>query len=160
MRSSLMNPFHHLRSNIGVLEAHLPSLHRHAAALSGSQASADAYMAAMADILAMDMTALPDASSTKVSLFKLYTRLYASLFNLEEPLQARARQILLLVLMEGFSNREAAEILGTSVSEIVIILKSAGCTKPESIRTGVMGNRGKDRPGYRSMRGYSSQATC
>lgn len=160
MRTSLMHPFHRLRSNLHVVQAHLPALRRHAGALSGSQQSADAHMAAMTDILTMDERALPDASTSKVALFKLYTQLYARLFNLEDPAQTRARQILLLVLIEGFSNREAAEILDTGVAEIVLILRSAGCTKPETVRTSVMAVRGKGRPGYRAIRGPSLQAAC
>ncbi len=160
MRTALMNPFQHLRSDVGVMKAHLPSLRRHAEAMTGSRESADAYMAAMADILALDAAVLPAASSAKTSLFKLYTRLYANLFTREDPAQARARQILLLILMEGFSNREVAEILESSVSEIVTVLKTAGCTKPEATRTRAMGRGGKGRPSYRSIRGATVEAAC
>ncbi len=160
MRTSLMNPFHHLRSDVSVMEAYLPSLHRHAEAMTGSRESAGAYMAAMADILAMDGATLPVASGPRVCLFKLYTRLYATLVNLEDPAQTRARQILLLVLMEGFSNGEAAEILDTSVAEIVTTLKSAGCTKPDASRTRTTGTRNGGRPSYRSIRALTLEAVC
>lgn len=68
-------------------------------------------MAAVMDILTMDETALPSASDSQVALFKLYSRLYARLFNQKDPAQTRARQILLLVLMEGFSNRISGCVL-------------------------------------------------
>ncbi|MFV3127298.1 hypothetical protein [Niveispirillum sp. KHB5.9] len=170
MRNSLVPTLHRLRFGIkqhgedcvsgsDVVRACLPSLRRHAEAMSGNQDSADAYMAAMMDILAIDRSPLPVASSPKVALFKLYTRLYAHLCNQRQPAQARMRQVLLLVLMEGFSNREAAEILDVSMVEVVTILRAAGCTKPESLWDNA-GTRGKGRPVYRPIRMSSLGAAC
>lgn len=160
MCTSLMRPFHHLRSDVSVMETHLISLRRHAEALSGSRDSADAHVAAIMDILDMDRTALPLASSAKVGLFKLYSRLYATLYPLEAPAQVRARQILLLVLMEGFSIRQVAEILETAPAEIVAVLKSAGCTRLEAPRTGTVIPRSKARSVPRVADGPPVQALC
>lgn len=170
MRNTLMPTFHRLRFGTkqcgeegspgsDAVRACLPSLRRHAEAMSGTLDAAEAYMAAMMDILAIDRSALPVASSPKVALFKLYTRLYAHLCNQGQLAQARMRQILLLVLMEGFSNREAAEVLDVSMAEVVTILKAAGCTKPES-RWDNAGTHGKGRPGYRPIRMSTLGAAC
>ncbi|MBP7337476.1 hypothetical protein [Niveispirillum sp.] len=150
MHASFIKTIDRLRRD--AIDAELPSLRRHAEAMSDNRASADVYVAAVTDILSTDLSALPAASSAKVGLFKLYTRLYAHLFNAEQRAEARARQVLLLVMMEGFSNGEAAEILDLSMAQVIAILKSAGCTTPELNRTRAAGNRGAVRRVVRSVR--------
>lgn len=135
MRNSFMQPFYHLRH-----DSHLPSLRRFAEAMSGCRDIADIQMAAVIDRLATDTAALPAASSTKVGLFKLY----AGMCPLEQSAQARLRQVLLLVLMAGFSKKETAEILDVAMAEVVTILKSASCVRTDRI--------GTHRPSYRPLR--------
>lgn len=160
MQNPLMQLIHHPRSVAGIVEAHFPALRRHAEAMSGSRNAADAYMAAVMDILAVDITALPAASNARIGLFKLYTRLYASLASLEQPAQARARQVLLLVLMEGFSKKDTAEILDVSMAEVVTILKAAGAAMPELTCKGVGVSCGKGRLNYRPIRTSALGVAC
>ncbi|MFV3130914.1 hypothetical protein [Niveispirillum sp. KHB5.9] len=158
MRASLMQTIHRLRR--GSIEVQLPSLRRHAEAMSGSREAAEAYVDAVMDIVTAEHGALPPASSARVGLFKLYTRLYAHLFNQEQRAGTRARQVLLLVLMEGFSNEEAAEVLNVSMAEVITILKSAGCATPEFNRSGAVGDRRPTRPLHRSIRMSPLAAAC
>lgn len=160
MQNSTMKLIHHPRLPADAPEAHLASLRRHAEAMSGSRESADAYVAAVMDILALDSNALPDASSVKVGLFKLYTRLYAHLLTQGQPFQAQIRQILLLTLMEGFSKKETAEILDVSMAEVVTILKFASGATPDAKRSIPVGHAGKGRPSYRPIRKPALEVAC
>lgn len=113
------------------LEQYLPSLHRHAGTVAQDQDSADAYLGALLEILAVDASVLPEASSTKVGLFKLYTRLYANLFVRDRSAREgltlpRNRQVLLLTLVEGVSTAETAAIVDASIAEVEDIVRFSG----------------------------------
>ena len=59
----------------------LPNLRRYARALSGSQMSGDAYVAATLEALAQDPTLLGGATSsadTRVALYRVFTRIWNS----------------------------------------------------------------------------------
>ncbi|MFV3126988.1 hypothetical protein [Niveispirillum sp. KHB5.9] len=119
------------------VEPHLPALRRHAEAMSGSQASADAYTGALLEILATDSSILPAGSSSKVGLFKLYNRLYANLFNQDRreedgyrQLSWQARQVLFLVLSEDFTIDETADIMDMTASEVEAIVRTGGGATP------------------------------
>jgi DNA-directed RNA polymerase specialized sigma24 family protein len=105
---------------------HLPYLRRYARALTGSQASGDAYVAATLEALVKDPDLLESSYPPRVTLFQLFsaiwnslpanetTDLAASLVAPERHLSqitAKPRQAFLLISVEGFSEEHAARIL-------------------------------------------------
>src|ERR1700743_230518 len=106
---------------------YLPFLRRYARALTGSQGSGDAYVAATLEALIKEPDLLTAASQPKVALFRIFTQIWNSVpvhcakeaVSPEIPaerrishLTPRPRQAFLLVSLEGFSDDAAAEILG------------------------------------------------
>jgi CheY-like chemotaxis protein len=57
---------------------HLPYLRRYSRAVTGSQTSGDAYVAATLEALIADLSILPSASSDRVSLYKLLATMLKS----------------------------------------------------------------------------------
>ena len=60
------------------LGQHLPYLRRYARALSGSQASGDAYVAATLEALVEDPNVLAGDTSTRIALYRLFTKIWNS----------------------------------------------------------------------------------
>jgi DNA-directed RNA polymerase specialized sigma24 family protein len=56
----------------------LPYLRRYARALSGSQASGDAYVAATLEALIQDPKVLDTGLSTRIALYRLFTKIWNS----------------------------------------------------------------------------------
>ncbi|QRM56477.1 response regulator [Sinorhizobium sp. BG8] len=135
--------------------SHLPSLRRYARALTGSQTSGDAYVAATLETILTDGTLFPDSAGDRECLFRLLTRIISSLpvsmstdgyierqgegvpFDLS-TVPPRARQALLLVTVEGFAVDRAAEILEASHPEIEELLETAFAEIAAQQETGVM----------------------
>jgi DNA-directed RNA polymerase specialized sigma24 family protein len=134
---------------------HLPLLRRYARAVSGSQTSGDAYVAAVLEALIADVTAFPDASTDRVALYKLFASMFGSVNVDIKPLESpfawekRAaanlaavppteRQAFILVSVEGFSADETAEILGVDESEIGGLLDSAAREISSQVATEIM----------------------
>ncbi|MCB1373883.1 MAG: response regulator, partial [Rhodobacteraceae bacterium] len=107
---------------------HLPYLRRFSRAITGSQATGDAYVAAMLEALIADVSLFPEAPNDRIGLFRLFARLFPTLkvaigprpspFAWEQraaanlgPVPAEARQAFLLGSVEGFSRAEIATIL-------------------------------------------------
>ena len=57
---------------------HLPYLRRFSRAVTGSQTSGDAYVAATLEALIADTSIFPEASSDRIALYKLFSRLFGS----------------------------------------------------------------------------------
>ncbi|MDP9024658.1 MAG: response regulator, partial [Candidatus Eremiobacteraeota bacterium] len=57
---------------------HLPYLRRYARALAGDQSSGDAYVAATLEALIADPSTLDAGASTRVGLYKLFTKIWNS----------------------------------------------------------------------------------
>src|SRR6478736_1900477 len=112
----------------------LPYLRRYSRALTGSQTSGDAYVAAVLEALIADTSIFPEASNDRVGLFRLFTSLFGSSSVLvPEPVSPfaweqrasinlatvspLARQAFLLVSVEGFRPEEAAEVLDVSIDK-------------------------------------------
>ena len=57
---------------------HLPLLRRYARALTGNQASGDAYVGAMLEALLQDPSLLEEQYGPRVALFRLFTRIWNS----------------------------------------------------------------------------------
>src|ERR1700752_5107908 len=102
---------------------HLPLLRRYARALTGNQASGDAYVGAMLEALLQDPALLDEAHGPRAGLFRLFTQIWNSVSLNDDPdvtslpmpperrlsnITALPRQAFLLLSLEGFSAEEMA----------------------------------------------------
>ncbi|WDZ75704.1 response regulator [Ensifer adhaerens] len=133
----------------------LPYLRRYARALTGSQTSGDAYVAAVLEALIADTSIFPEASNDRVGLFRLFTSLFGSSSVLvPEPVSPfawekrasinlatvspLARQAFLLVSVEGFRPEEAAEVLDVSADKVGGLLDRASQEISRQVATDIM----------------------
>src|SRR5260370_26832685 len=108
-----------------VVAEHLPLLRRYARALTGNQASGDAYVAAMLEALLQDPSLLDERHGPRAGLFRLFTRIWNSVsinHNAEVPtlslppdrrlsnITPLPRQAFLPLSLEGFSEAEVAYV--------------------------------------------------
>ncbi|GJD48821.1 Phyllosphere-induced regulator PhyR [Methylobacterium crusticola] len=120
---------------------HLPYLRRYARALTGSQVAGDAYVAATLETLVNEPETLGRSTNVKADLFRVFTRIWNSLSvngqteqtQHDLPAEVRLgqitplpRQAFLLSCLEGFSEEDAATILGVDVSEVRDLVDEAG----------------------------------
>lgn len=134
---------------------HLPFLRRYARALTGSQASGDAYVRACLETLVADPSIIPDSVRPRVGLYKLFHTLWdttgrrleviAGETQNTEAIAARLqrlgseqRQTLLLIALEGFTVDEVAQILGKPAWEVESSLKEAVESMAGSVPTDVL----------------------
>lgn len=136
-----------------VVAEHLPLLRRYARALTGSQASGDAYVGAMLEALLQDPTLLDEQHGARAGLFRLFTRIWNSVSvngGADEvltlaPTECRLtnitplpRQAFLLLSLEGFSEDEAAFILEVDIAEVRRLSGIAGREMAAEIATDVL----------------------
>src|SRR5690606_32096986 len=106
---------------------HLPYLRRFSRAVSGSQTSGDALVAATLEALIADNSIFPDVSNDRIALFKLFTKLLGT-FDVRVPevhpttaweqravtnlsaLAPEPRQTFLHVAVEVFNIEDTAEV--------------------------------------------------
>lgn len=131
---------------------YLPFLRRYARALTGSQASGDAYVVATLEAAVADPT-LGDIAGSRVELFKVFTKIWRSasindkadhvgasllpeqrLVNLT-PLP---RQVFLLLALERFSEEEAGRILECDAARVRQLIGEAGQELASEIATDVL----------------------
>src|SRR5258707_2799594 len=120
---------------------HLPLLRRYARALTGNQASGDAYVAAMLEALLQDSALLDERHGPRAGLFKLFTQIWNSVSLNENPdvatlalpperqlsnITPLPRQGLLLLSLEGFCEEEAALVLHTDIPDTRRLTDAAG----------------------------------
>jgi DNA-directed RNA polymerase specialized sigma24 family protein len=134
---------------------HLPYLRRFSRAVSGSQQSGDALVAAMLEAVVADVDVFPQASSARIALYKLFAKLFTSVAirvpDEQAPtgwerraaanltaLSPRARQAFVLVAVEGFTDEEAAEILDVDVEEFNELLSQASAEISRQVATDIM----------------------
>jgi DNA-directed RNA polymerase specialized sigma24 family protein len=132
---------------------HLPLLRRYARALTGSQSSGDAYVAAMLEALLQDPSLLEEQRGARAGLFRLFTRIWnsvsvnddADVATLPMPPERRLsnitplpRQAFLLLSLEGFPEEEVAYILGTDIGETRRLADAAGREMAAEIATDVL----------------------
>jgi DNA-directed RNA polymerase specialized sigma24 family protein/CheY-like chemotaxis protein len=133
---------------------HLPLLRRYARALTGNQASGDAYVGAMLEALLQDPTVLDEKHGPRAGLFRLFTKIWNSVSLNDEsddvttlamPSERRIsnitplpRQAFLLLSLEGFSEEEVAFILGIDVAETRKLADTAGREMAAEIATDVL----------------------
>jgi len=134
---------------------HLPYLRRYSRAITGSQASGDAYVAAMLEALIADVSLFPEAGSDRISIFRLFAKLFETLqVDVEDrpspfawearaaanlgQVSAEARQAFLLGSVEGFSRAETATILERSPAEVDALLAAAAEEISRQVATSIM----------------------
>ncbi len=134
---------------------HLPFLRRFSRAVSGSQESGDAMVAAMLEAIIADAGIFPEASDDRIALYKVFAKLFTSVairVPQEEPqaaweqsaaanLNALAplpRQAFLLVAVEGFNEREAAEVLDVDEDTFSHLLSQASDEISRQVATEVL----------------------
>jgi CheY-like chemotaxis protein/DNA-directed RNA polymerase specialized sigma24 family protein len=134
---------------------HLPDLRRFARAITGSQSSGDAYVAATLEILIADVSLFPDTPSDRVSLYKLLIKHFNSVNVRPLELQSEygwekhaaanltaiapsARQAFLLISLEGFSQAETMEILDVTDNELYALLDEASVGISKQIATDIL----------------------
>ncbi len=137
------------------IAAHLPYLRRFSRAITGSQTSGDAYVAAVLEALIADLSLFPSASSDRVSLFKLYCSQFEGIeielpetdspFGWEKKAAANlsriapdARKAFLLVSVEGFTRTETAEILDISEEETNRLIAKASQDIAQQVVTEIL----------------------
>jgi len=132
---------------------HLPSLRRYARALTGSQASGDAYVVATVESLIASPKILEAASNSRVALYRLFTKIWNSvavngkaeasevILPPEQHLThitPRPRQAFLLVALEGFSEEDAAEVLDCDLQTLRGLVEESGRELAAEIATDVL----------------------
>ncbi len=134
---------------------HLPYLRRFSRALTGSQASGDAYVAATLEALIADVSIFPQTSSDRIGLYRLFCNLYRTAsVDVPQPAMEFAweqragrnlshiaplpRQAFLLVAVEGFNDGEAAEILEVEPEELNRMLAAASTEISRQVATRLM----------------------
>ena len=132
---------------------HLPYLRRYARALSGSQSSGDAYVAATLEALVQDPSLLDSASSTRIALYRLFTTIWNSVglngkstvVSPNRPVERHLaqiapmpRQAFLLVALEGLSEDDAAKVLDVDVPALRELVEDSGRELAAEIATDVL----------------------
>jgi DNA-directed RNA polymerase specialized sigma24 family protein len=132
---------------------HLPYLRRYARALAGNQSSGDAYVVATLEALIEDPSVLEKGTSTRISLYKLFTAIWNSVgvnasaesASADLPAEQRLsqitpkpRQAFLLVALEGLSEDDAAKVLDTDVATIRKLVEESGKELAAEIATDVL----------------------
>jgi len=132
---------------------YLPYLRRYARALSGSQSSGDAYVAAALEALVRDPKVLDTGSSTRIALYQLFTKIWNSVAlngkssggDVNEPVERHLaqispmpRQAFLLVALEGLSEDDAAKVLDIDVQTLRELVEQSGRELANEIATDVL----------------------
>lgn len=132
---------------------HLPYLRRYARALTGSQQSGDAYVAATLEALITDPGVIQVAEKPRVALYRLFTSIWASIpvngvpdrVEPTRPPEQRLanvtplpRQAFLLLALEGFAESDAAQILDVDVATLRGLVEDSGRELAAEIATDVL----------------------
>ncbi len=126
------------------LAPHLPYVRRYARALTGDQASGDAYVRVALEALAAGDRALDSSMTPRVALYHAFHAIWCSSgAQLEGPAEPsvdpksepatlrilriapRSRQAFLLTALEGFTPAEAGQVLGASFEEVDSLISEA-----------------------------------
>jgi DNA-directed RNA polymerase specialized sigma24 family protein len=137
-----------------IIAQFLPYLRRYARALTGSQASGDAYVVATIEAVLREPELIGGAAKPRVALFRLFSSIWNSLAvnGVSDPLDTgataldrrlvhitpRPRQAFLLIALEGFSETEATAILGVDVAALRQLVEDAGREMAAQIATDVL----------------------
>lgn len=125
------------------IAAYLPNLRRYARALTGSQASGDAYVRATLEAIVENPEQLQRDREPRIALYRLFQTIWASahvdvpspagqISRKEGKAQDRltklppaSRQAFLLTAMEGFSTEECASILRMDAKDVSDLVEEA-----------------------------------
>jgi len=130
----------------------LPRLRRYARALTGSQASGDAYVTATLEALVEDSSPLDLGENLGVALYRVFSRIWNSIDQVAassvdpttpidrhiEKISPLPRQAFLLVALEEFSEEDAATILDVPATEIPLLVAESGRELAAEIATDVL----------------------
>jgi DNA-directed RNA polymerase specialized sigma24 family protein len=132
---------------------HLPFLRRYARALTGNQASGDAYVAATLESLIASPKIIESGPNQRVALYRAFTKIWNSVEvndkadsaspNLPSEqhitqITPRPRQAFLLVALEGFSEEDAAQILDCDLPTLRSLVEESGRELAAEIATDVL----------------------
>ena len=134
---------------------HLPYLRRFSRAVTGSQTSGDAYVAATLEALIADISLFPTASNDRIALYKLFSALFStSAVQVPEPISSyawekraannlanlspRPRQAFLLVAVEGFPHPQAAQTPAVNDKEFSALIEEASMEISRQVATEIM----------------------
>ncbi len=134
---------------------HLPYLRRFARALTGSQASGDAYVVAVLEAFIEDPSAFARDMPARIALYRAFLKVWDSIplnidgndTNAEETDSAdgnldaitpRPRQAFLLMALEGFSLSEAAQVLDLPAPDVKALIDQAGSEIAEQIAADIL----------------------
>jgi DNA-directed RNA polymerase specialized sigma24 family protein/CheY-like chemotaxis protein len=142
-----------LLSTSQAVAQHLPYLRRYARALTGNQQSGDAYVVATLEAMIEDPSVLEKAVSTRIGLYKLFTKIWnsVSLNGMPNPALAglpveqrlahitpKPRQAFLLVALEGLSEDDAAKVLDVDAPGLRALVKESGKELAAEIATDIL----------------------
>jgi DNA-directed RNA polymerase specialized sigma24 family protein/CheY-like chemotaxis protein len=132
----------------------LPYLWRFARALTGSQASGDAFVVSTLEALIADPSSFPRTMSARAALYRVFLSLWASVnVNVAgaggataspavdlhiELLSLKTRQAFLLRTVEGFSVAEVSSILDVSQQDVEELIVEAGREIAHQVATSVL----------------------
>ncbi|MBB4198488.1 response regulator [Rhodoblastus sphagnicola] len=134
----------------------LPFLRRYARALSGGQASGDAYVVAMLEALVEDPTLFDSDCEARVATYRAFSRIWNALPLNSAAVAARGReagapaerrvegltplprQAFLLTAVEGFTCEQAARVLERSLADLSQLIEVAGREIGEQVATTVL----------------------
>jgi DNA-directed RNA polymerase specialized sigma24 family protein/CheY-like chemotaxis protein len=132
---------------------HLPYLRRYARALAGNQQAGDGYVAETLEAVVEDPSLLDTGASTRVALYRLFTKIWNAMPVNGKPGTADApptverhlaqiapmpRQAFLLVALEGLSEDDAAKVLDIDVPKLRALVEESGRELAAEIATDVM----------------------
>ena len=140
-------------SDSKMVAQYVPLLRRYARALTGSQGAGDAYVGASLEAMVADPSVMEDERGPRVALYRLFTKIWNSIAinGATTPADARLpgeqklanitplpRQAFLLVALEGFSESDAARILGIDVVTLRGLIEESGRELAADIATDVL----------------------
>lgn len=134
---------------------HLPYLRRFSRALTGTQTAGDAYVASTLEALIADVSLFPETSADRIGLYRLFSQLFTQTnMNINLPSSAlawekhtaahltsiapRPRMAFLLISVEGFNEKETAEILDIDETELAKLLQQASADISRQVATRLM----------------------
>ena len=132
---------------------YIPFLRHYARALTGTQSSGDAYVAAALEALVEDPSVLESGRDPRKALFHMFTKIWksvalnkttAAVDSARPPEQRLANlrtlpgQAFLLMALEGFSEEDAAEILDCDITTLRHLVDEAGRELAAEIATDVL----------------------
>lgn len=136
------------------LAPHLPFIRRYARALTGDQATGDAYVRATLEALAAGAHALDDSLSPREGLYQVFHAVWETTGAKLEArggadlattprdrlmrIAPRSRQAFLLTAVEGFSPTETAQILRVNFGEVEGLISEAQADIDAELATDVL----------------------